>query len=323
MINSNYIQNFMARLCFPDGARHEFMNIIDILNNMPDILSRFENTVNTYMYACRQKALCRSLPSERKDTLSLNEALSRMGILADTLHISHYTLEFIFCMVCTEKLLDIYKEKQISEMIFWNTMKDFKCKLTECQNIFGCSGIFVAWWYDRFFEASRFGLGRFQFENERFNHSMPVKIHKTIIYPGDPVINIHIPSDGPLTKELRRDSYSRAYNFFNTDAAKPPMAFVCDSWLLYPKHRQFLPKASNIIDFMNDFQILSSTEQPDFPDGWRVFGADWIKHKKNPQFPLPQKTSLQSAYAQWLSHNHKAGTGYGIFLYDGSAYYTE
>lgn len=50
------------------------------------------------------------------------------------------------------------------------------------------------------------------------------------------------------------------------------MAFVCGSWLLYEGHREFLPENSNILRFMDDFDIIRSADKEKFGDGWRVFG---------------------------------------------------
>lgn len=47
-----------------------------------------------------------------------------------------------------------------------------------------------------------------------------------------------------------------------------------------------------------------------FPDGWRVFGAEW---KKKPE-ELPRKTGLQRAIADYLQQGGRLGSGYGIFI---------
>lgn len=39
---------------------------------------------------------------------------------------------------------------------------------------------------------------------------------------------------------------------------------VCNSWLIFPKHYEFLPLNSNIIGFMNDFDILWGSEEEIF-----------------------------------------------------------
>ena len=320
-MNDIYIQNFMNRLDFPTEAKEEFMRIMDRIHTDQKLLARFDSAVYDYMQTSRDKALHLYTPSKSRNRHTLPDALNRMRILALQMEVSPYTLQFVFCMECSRLLLEIYQEKLIPEWIFWNTMEDFYCKLMECKNVMNVWGIFVAWWYDRFFDASRFGLGRLQFELEPFRGSKPLNIGGITICPGDPVINMHIPSKGPLTKALRQDAYRRAYAFFNADNIKRPMAFVGYSWLLYPKHEEFLPNGSNIVDFMHDFQILNTVEETEFSNGWRIFGSDWIKHVKDPNDQLPQNTALQKAYADWLLKGGSTGTGYGIFLYDGDEFW--
>ncbi|NLB36646.1 MAG: hypothetical protein GX824_05005, partial [Clostridiales bacterium] len=89
--------------------------------------------------------------------------------------------------------------------------------------------------------------------------------------------------------------------------------FCCGSWLLYPAHEFFLPKGSNILRFMHDFEIVRSRETDEFNNAWRVFG----RYANLPYNELPRNTSLRKAYANWLESGNKAGDGYGIFIFDG------
>ena len=91
------------------------------------------------------------------------------------------------------------------------------------------------------------------------------------------------------------------------------MLFCCGSWLLYPRHREFLPEKSNILRFLDDFEIVSWAEKENFGDAWRVFG----RYSELPVEQLPRDTSLRRAYADWLAAGNKTGDGYGLFLFDG------
>ena len=91
------------------------------------------------------------------------------------------------------------------------------------------------------------------------------------------------------------------------------MVVECGSWLLYPKHYEFLPKGSNILRFMDNFDIVHSWEDPGFGDCWRVFNKNW----DGDATALPRSSSLQRAYAEWLENGNNAGEGHGILVYDG------
>ena len=89
--------------------------------------------------------------------------LEELTALANEMGISEYTLHYVFFMICSEVLLERYREEGISEDIYWNTIVDLRCKAYECKENYGIWGTFVEGWFDRFYRMERFGLGRFQF----------------------------------------------------------------------------------------------------------------------------------------------------------------
>ena len=52
--------------------------------------------------------------------------------------------------------------------VFDKSLEDMKWKMLECYEIHGVYGNFVGHWYDGFFNLTRFGLGRLQFELRPF-----------------------------------------------------------------------------------------------------------------------------------------------------------
>ena len=88
---------------------------------------------------------------------------------------------------------------------------------------------------------------------------------------------------------------------------------VCGSWLLYPPYRGILSPTSNVVSFAGDWDILSSQESEEFHDAWRVFGAA----SKLPPEQWPEDTSMRRAYKKWILEGHKAGSGFGVLLFDG------
>ena len=91
------------------------------------------------------------------------------------------------------------------------------------------------------------------------------------------------------------------------------MPFCCGSWLLYPPHYDFLPPQSNILKFMDCFDILRWEDADEFSDCWRVFAS----YKDLPPAELPRDTSLRRAFADRLIAGGKTGHGFGAFFFDG------
>ena len=249
-----------------------------------------------------------------KDYEKIDELLTPAAQIGEECGAHPYTSQFLLNAASAEPLLALYRERGVDEEIYWMSMHDLKWKFHECLERYNVPGSFVAHWFPRFFHMTRFALGRLQFEHATFNadsySACGVELKR-----GDDVINIHIPSAGPLTKESRMDAYRRAYRFFKKDFEGDILPIVCHSWLLYPAHREFLPAHSNILSFMDDFDILfERQEEPGcFGNAWRVFGAA----ADRPMDTWPSDTGLRRAYLDWLRSGKGAGNGYGVILFDG------
>lgn len=297
---TEHITALMKRLNFPAEAAEAFNALCTRLDNNDAFAEKFDKIVYDYMYPV---------------ATDIDDAVKKLGALAAEYGENEYTLCEMFLLSNTEELLRRYKEKGIAEDIYWDTMDDLRCKLLECIECEEVPGTFVAGWDGGFFKLERFAYGRFQYEvtdygsNETFTTKCGITLKK-----GDTLINFHIPSSGvPLTDEVRLDSLKRAYPHFKDLFGGGPVIFCCGSWLLYPKHREFLPASSNILRFMDDFELISWAETEKFSNGWRVYGKD----SDLPLEDLPEKTSLQRAYKKWLCDGNKAGNGYGIIVFDG------
>lgn len=298
---TDHIIKLMQKDRFPEEAVKECERIEARLDNEPDFAMDMDSCCHLYMFP---KAGNMRFYLDKIE----NEIAPKYGE-------NVYTLHLIFLMNCTETLLDRYHEAGISEDIYWDTMDDIRCKLLECMECEHCVGTFVAGWFDGFFEMNRFALGRFQFEYSDFGneggYTTKCGYH---INDGDFAVGFHIPSSGiPLTDEIRLDSYKKAYEFFKDRFNGKPAVFVCGSWLLFPKHKEFLPPYLNILRFMDDFEIVRSSEKDNFGDDWRVFGH-WTEE---PLENWPTDTALRKAYKEWLLAGNKTGSGYGVIIFDG------
>ncbi len=199
------------------------------------------------------------------------------------------------------------------EASFWHSMQDFRAKLLECRECRGVWGTFVWDWLNGWEGQNRITLGRFCYIANQLQFPYSLSDGRTLP-EGAFLLECHIPSDGPaLTDETRLDSYRQAWQFFQDKLTDGLLPITCSSWLLYPAQREFLPASSNILRFMDDFAPISSVDNGEHRDGWRIFGRHWGK----PYEELPQDTSLRRAYRQRLIDTNLTGRGYGVLVFDG------
>lgn len=304
--DAKFMRYMMERYQYPEIAVREFSRLLDRMEQEPEFGAAFDAIVFSYMFPTVEK--------------NIKDALEKIDALGEQYGVHEDTMEFLFLLACTPILKERYENAGLPEQVFWDTMDDLRCKLLECIKVKGIPGTFVGGWYGGFMRMTRFAFGRFQYEINSF--TAPDELHQNFVLkcgkvmrPGDSFINFHIPASGvPLTDEVRFDSYKKAYKFYQHLFPDGLVVFGCASWLLYPRHSEFLPKNSNILKFLGDFEIVSSGEHETFGDAWRVFDdkADL------PPAELPRDTSLRKAYADWLTAGNKGGYGFGLFVFDGA-----
>lgn len=292
-----YIQNFMDRIGIPVEAKNELFTVERIIlsnNKLWEIFSKNKSMV-------------------MNEEIAFEEALDEVSGLSSLIDISEYTLLLVFLINCTDILHEKYKKEHIAEQIYWDTMCDLRYKMLECHKVKGVWGISTAPWFAGFFKMKRFALGRFQYEEAVFEYNTYRK-NGIILNKGDMVYSFHIPSSGErFDKSARIESYRMAYDFYNCKEKGGILYLVCHSWLLHRNLRNILLPTSNILDFMNDFDIISSFDQETFRDAWRVFG----RYHDLPLEQWPKDTSLRKVIAEHLLSGGKLGEGFGIIIFDG------
>ena len=240
--------------------------------------------------------------------INYESALSRMKALSEKAEIHEYTGALLLFLCYTKRLREYYKEKGISDGIFLSSVLDLRYKLDECKCVYGIKGSFVAKWFSGFFDLTRFALGRLQFEIVDFG--LEYEKGGVKLAPDSKVINVHIPRTGtPLDRESTLESYRLAKEFFAPILGDTPV-FVCSSWLLFPRHREMLKSDSNILAFMNDYDLVSSGEYANYNEVWRLFDVMYdgdVSH-------LPADSSLRRAYVDLISRGEKTGWGKGVFI---------
>ena len=163
-------------------------------------------------------------------------------------------------------------------------------------------------WFWGFYKLERFALGRLQFEIVNFGGEYEIDGVK--LESDSRVLNVHIPRTGTrLDRESVLESYKLAADFYRSDLGDK-IAFVCSSWLLFPKHREKKPE-SNLLAFMNDFDIYVPGEYSNYGEVWRLFDKMYDGNVTH----LPADSFLRRTYIDLISRGEKTGWGKGVFLY--------
>ncbi len=297
-VNSKFFQNACREYGFTPEAAITFLNVAKKIDADMDFGERFEKIRKSYLF-----------PKAHK----LSRALERLTELAEEKGVHPYTIHTVFLIACSSTLKIRYKKAGLPEELFLEAMKDLSYKVAECKELKGVHGTFVGSWNLRWFDISRFALGRFQYENGVLAEDYRGK--NGVEYPkGTRCVHIHIPSSKePMDEEARLASYKKAYDFYQDELMDGVLVLHCTCWMLNPDNEKMLPEHSNIVGFYRDFDIYKQVKQADFHDGERMFGPKWYGEVKD----LPEKTGLQRAYKKWLLDGNQLGVGKGVILFDG------
>ena len=128
-------------------------------------------------------------------------------------------------------------------------------------------------------------------ENQRTR--LPKEEWQCIFAPGDTLIKVHIPVRGKLTKEACHASYEKARKIYS--ACYPEYdfkGFVCNTWLLSPAMRAFLPEESNIVQFQNDYRIFPAVNNAQDVFHY-VYGIDVASADQVDANSLPEDNNMR------------------------------
>ena len=195
----------------------------------------------------------------------------------------------------------IYQKKAISDKVFNDTFYDITIWCEECLRKNGFYGLEEAKWIANSINMKLFRLGRLQFE--------PVVLEDDLIgeniklVKGTSVLNVHIPAGEKMDYTACLDSLKQAEDFFGNSY----VAYMCDSWLLSPVLKEFLPEESNIVKFQNIFEIIKVYH--DFPQAEERIFQDVRKDKEN----YPENSSLQKKAKRYILEGKDLGIGIGAF----------
>lgn len=237
-------------------------------------------------------------------------AIENMKQISEASGIHEYTGALLLFLCYTRGLRKHYTEEGIDLQIYRATVLDLRYKLDECICVHDVVGTFVANWFIGFFKLERFALGRLQFEIAELGCEYERNGLK--LSPDTRVINVHIPrTGGRLDRESTLAAYKAAADFYRPLLADD-IVFICSSWLLFPRHKEILKPGSNLLSFIDDFDIFASGEYPNYNEVWRLFDKNYdgdVTH-------LPSDSSLRRAYVELIKQGEKTGWGKGLFKYN-------
>ena len=285
-----YLESFMTECGYPDEARKELLSAFDKLKTDTDFYSLIDAYADSY-------------------NVDYTAALASVREIALGVGVHKYTAELLLFLCYTQALQKHYENAGIPLDIYRNTVLDLKYKLDECKCVYGVWGSFVAYWFPGFFKLERFALGRLQFELV----SLGTDYSKdgVVLTPDSKVINVHIPrTRTPLSEGAVTESYRLAAEFFRP-LLGDEIAFICNSWLLFPRHNEMLSETSNIRYFISDYELMSHGEYKDYSETWRLFDTMYSGDIEC----LPADTSLRRAYVKLIKRGEHTGWGKGIFIY--------
>lgn len=288
-----YISNFMAEYNYPDKSIDVLLSAYDKITSNSKTAKIWSDTLALY---------------EENHNCDYEKIFVSTNNVSEILNIHEYTVELLIFICMSKRLKELYTKYNLPIEYYKKSMYDLRYKLDECQLVFGIVGSFVAPWFCGFFNLTRFGMGRLQFELTPFGTNY--EKNGITLTPDTKVINIHIPRSGePLTEESCKEAYLLAKSFWKDHVAQESCPFVCHSWLLDPHLEDFLPKNTNTYRFFKSFDIYHSIPDKNRTSLWRLFDT----MEQDPD-KLPADTSMRRAFIDYLKNGGRLGEGSGVLF---------
>ena len=249
---------------------------------------------------------------EKDNGFITDDSYALVAEMAEASGVHPYTAELVahICLtrIMRERLLKLgFSKKNVAF-----TLLDYKIKTGECKRLYKVVGIYNWQWYTRFYGLRILGVGRLQFEVREFLIGTYKKGDR-VIEKHDSVLSVHIPRTGtPLDARACQRSYAEAKEIFCKLLGRENIPFYCSSWLLYHKNRDFLDEKSNIVKFMNNYEILKYDQYTEGNNGLYKFLYEVPDN--TPIEELPTDTSLRASYAAHMANGGETGCGTGIFF---------
>ncbi len=161
-----------------------------------------------------------------------------------------------FLYMC-EDVAEKYREMGISDEILVDTLYDIVLWTRNWSKVKGRTYLGELGWLTNHMTGRLHKIGRLQFCRGRCDMDIP----ELGIKEGEPILEIHIPARGPLTREECEESIAMAKEFY---AKYYPdydyKCFTCSSWLMDGTLKELLSDESNIIRFQDMFTVIGRHE---------------------------------------------------------------
>lgn len=197
----------------------------------------------------------------------------------------------------------------IPEDVTRQTFADLGEKMRTYRLTNGVGGFDLQEWLVRHFRGTLYRLGRLQFERSTLDASAcggSAEPHGPA--DGEPVLDVHVPGDGPMPPALCDASFARAATFFPRYFPRATYRHVtCGSWLLDEQLAAHLPADSNIVRFQRRFSPFGDRPASDdillFVFNTPLGTADLDR--------LPQDSTLRRAVVAHLRGGGRWRIGHG------------
>lgn len=263
----------------------DVLYLCDKINLQPEIKSEVLRFSDAFDFKIVDKQL--------KDFLVYEKMKDAQIELQSTLGDDEDNIKILACMLkASVDVYDIYKEKGISDEIYFSTMKCYTRFIDETYKMTGRLYFDRYWWTARQAGCHLFRIGELEYEMKHLED-------KT-------VIGIHIPSDADFSQFSVDNSLETAKRFFIEHYPKlANTEYRCHSWLLDSQLKNMLSEKSNIISFQKRFEIFDEGEvDTEF--------IEWIFNTKSKNFvTLPENTSLQKNMKKHLLSGGVIRNAYG------------
>lgn len=214
----------------------------------------------------------------------------------------------LYALYKTEDFFNTARKRNIPEDILLASLTEVRRYAVEYNKITNGEkiGIKQINWIGKIMCGTIFRLGRLEFEMRHCLRSS----EKHGIKEGDPVLAVHIPDNGgPMTEEACSEAYALSKEFF---AKYYPefnyKCYTCSSWLLDKTLKGFLKPDSNIVKFMDSFDIDDKVKESYDALTYLFVRGTTVDDVKN----LTPKTSLQKAVVEHIKNGGKLYSGYGF-----------
>lgn len=252
-------------------------------------------------------------PAEEAKVLKLSKRLIRGNVTG--LLRQNAAVRLSAALKAAENTLLLYRNLDIDEEIYRATMDDIRIW---CEN-FGNAGLHNIDWIKNHISCNLFKIGRLQYQMFRYTGTIKT-CTRLPLRCGEKSIYIHIPQGEKLYERDCITSIETAGKFFAKYFTEHNYKYYfCQSWLLYENNRDYMQPDSNIVKFMNLFDIRYSA--PNERQALeRIFNLKaaavseiMSERKRLPAIErLPDNTSLQRAAKSYMLGGGRLGYGIGI-----------